>query len=204
MTQPPPNDPWFGNNQGAPQSPQGSQHSGQGSYPAQQGSHQAQAPAAPQAPSQGDQYGQYQSQGYAGQQGGSEQPGPYAGPQFAQATTSQEPGFMASLFDLKFRSYATPRIISVVYVVAMVLIGIYVLLSLLYSILLFLGGAAAATSSFNSDSSGFLVFVGIVNLLLTPLFGFFSLLVVRLGLEFFSTQFSMAQDLKALREDARK
>lgn len=116
------------------------------------------------------------------------------------ATPGGTPGFAASLFDVRFRSYVTPRILTVVYIVAIVLIGIGILAGLGVSVFGFV--AAADLSSFSGgEGGGFLVFLGIVNLLLTPILAFFALLLVRLGLEFVSSHFAMAQHLKEIRDN---
>lgn len=99
----------------------------------------------PQDPSQQQQPQQYtdgqQPGGYYQQpQAGTEYPtgtynapptGQFGGPANYAATGPVQPSFIASLFDFSFRSFATPTLLQITYVVSLVMIGLTYLVSVI-------------------------------------------------------------------------
>jgi uncharacterized membrane protein len=84
-------------------------------------------------------------------------------------------GFFASLFDLSFSSLVTPKIITIIYVITLIGIG---LIAILFTISAF------------STSSGF----GAVTLLIiAPIMSLFYIVYARVFLEFFIAIFRMAE-----------
>ncbi|MGH8795025.1 MAG: DUF4282 domain-containing protein [Stackebrandtia sp.] len=92
-------------------------------------------------------------------------------------------GLFAALFDLSFKHFATPTVIQVYYVVGLVLLGLGVLAGVI-------GALVVMTSS---------PAVGFLQLLLTPIFGFGFLLLLRMFLELVSNLFRIGEDVRALR-----
>jgi|HubBroStandDraft_1064217.scaffolds.fasta_scaffold13335_2 hypothetical protein len=142
-------------------------------YPGQGPAYPGQGPA---YPGQGQGAG-YADQGAAYAQGTGFPPAP---PQ--QQFSAGSKGFVASLFDVQFDSFVTPKIIRVLYVIWIVLISI--------------GTLGLAISGFaTSTLVGILVLV-----IICPLYFFFSLALSRVVLEIFMVVFRMADDIRALRE----
>ena len=138
---------------------------------------------------QGQPYGQ--QGGYPGQQG---QTYPAPGAQYqAQAggagygypapppASSDQKGFLASLFDVSFSSFVTPTIIKVVYILVMILAG--------------LGFLGVAFSGFTIS----LAFGLITLIIIAPLGFFVELALWRIMLEIFMVIFRMSDDIHAMR-----
>ena len=89
-------------------------------------------------------------------------------------------GFFGSLFDLSFTSLVTTRIIKVLYVLAIIVIGIYALI--------FIAGGFS-----NSTSAGVLVL-----LILAPLFALVSLIYTRVLLEVIIALFRIMENTSEL------
>lgn len=85
-------------------------------------------------------------------------------------------GFFGALFDFGFDTFITPRLVKVIYILATVGIGLY---------LLFLLSVA-----FQADA----VF-GVAALVLAPLFAIFLLAMVRMTLEFYLATVRMSEDI---------
>jgi ABC-type uncharacterized transport system permease subunit len=93
---------------------------------------------------------------------------------------------MASLFDLSFREFVTPRIISILYLVLLIFTGI---------------GAIAIAVTMFTLGPGF----GILGLLvLGPLYFFLSTIGYRVMLELVVTMFRIKDELADLHETMRK
>ena len=88
-------------------------------------------------------------------------------------------GFMSALFDFSFTKYITKRAIAIIYILAVVIIGLLTFAMLLS--VLTQGGAAAAI--------GFLV---------VPLIGLMYLIYTRLFLEFLANQFRQTELLEQI------
>jgi hypothetical protein len=112
--------------------------------------------------------------GYPGQ--------PAAGyPPLAQAGADSR-GFLAALFDFSFTSYVTPKVIRVLYILAVIGLGLFSFLIVVGGF--FLGGPL----------------VGLLALVIVaPLYFFWSLALYRITLEFFVVIFRIAEDIRALR-----
>ena len=127
-------------------------------------------------------YGQsYGQQGHPAQLGYGVQQGPAGAPAVDQVDTAKS--FFGKLFDFSFRSYITPSIVRVVYLltIAAVVIG-----WLAFSV------AAFATST---------AFGLFMLLILGPLYGFFVLVLMRISLEFYTAVIRIAEDVSALRRE---
>jgi len=123
-------------------------------------------------PSGNDPYGQQQPDPYA-----QPHPDPY-GQQPYGASGGQPPrkGFFGSLFDFSFEHFVTPMLVKVVYIVAIVGLG--------------LGWVIWLLASF-SQSAG----LGIAVLLLGPILIFLYLCLIRMTLEFYLAVTRMSQDI---------
>lgn len=89
--------------------------------------------------------------------------------------------FLASLFDINFRSFVTPKIVKVVYVLIIIVLG--------------LSAIGYAIFAFRLNA----VF-GIISLvILCPLYFFISLMLWRIVLEVFVVLFRIAEDLRTIR-----
>jgi hypothetical protein len=142
---------------------------GQGAYQAQ-GAYPGQGTAYP-----------AQGAGYPGQ--GAAYPGPGM-PGYPAATqeASSAQGFVASLFDFGFNSFVTPKVVKVVYVLIMVVLGLF--------------GLACTGIAFV-----FKPILGIfVLIIVAPLFFFVYLALWRIALEIFVVVFRIADDLRAIRD----
>jgi hypothetical protein len=85
-------------------------------------------------------------------------------------------GFFGSLFDISFKNIITPKIIKVLYVLAMIVIG---LITVVY-----------IAVAFNANAG-----LGVVTLLiLGPLYFFFSLIWTRVALEFIMAVFAIQEN----------
>lgn len=122
-------------------------------------------------------------------------PGAYAHPgdntgQYPQAGYQMPVGgsgknFFASLFDFSFRHFVTPQVIQIYYVVGLVVLGIGVLFGLISAITIIASDFAL---------------LGLLQLILVPIFGFVYLLLLRMGLELVANFFRIGDDVKAMRE----
>ncbi|CAM3196828.1 DUF4282 domain-containing protein [Stackebrandtia soli] len=132
----------------------------------------------PQDP-QGGYYQQQPQGGYPQQPGYPPQGGmttPVAGQQYK--------GFFSSLFDFTFKSFVTPKVIQIYYVVALIVIGLAGLGMLL---------------SFLISGEPVLIIIGII---VVPLVIFIYLLLVRMGLELVANIFRIGENIQAMRDRA--
>jgi Domain of unknown function (DUF4282) len=145
----------------------------------------------------------YPTQGYPGyqqqqqqQQGATYPAGAGYGPGYGQATgyesgyptppgkpaSASSKGFFGSLFDVSFDSFVTPTIIKIVYILAMIGVGLSTLIIAI-------------------DGFRYLGVYGfIVLLIVCPLFFFFSLLLTRIYMELIMVIFRLAQDIRVIRD----
>jgi hypothetical protein len=90
-------------------------------------------------------------------------------------------GFFASLFDFKFETYITKSVASVMYAILTVFVILATLIIFIYSITLF--------SPYSSGEA-------ILLLLVTPLAGLLTLIVIRMGFETSIALVDIAQNTK--------
>ncbi|MBB6035377.1 DUF4282 domain-containing protein [Phytomonospora endophytica] len=144
-----------------------------------------QDPAQPQQPQQYTD-GQQPSGYYQQPQPGTEYPtgaynapptGQFGGPANYAAAGPAQPSFIASLFDFSFRSFATPTLLQITYVVSLVMIG------LSYLVMVILGFA-----------SGFPVF-GLAFLLMGAPGAALSVLFTRMFLEYLAVVFRINDNI---------
>ncbi|MVU77411.1 DUF4282 domain-containing protein [Nocardia sp. ET3-3] len=129
---------------------------------------------------------QYQSPGFPSYQSASgphyQASGPTPYQPMAAASDEDGRGFFASLFDFGFTSFITPRVIKVLYVLAMILAGLATLSLALFG---FMTGSAA---------------IGIFILIIVcPIYLFAVVLFYRVALEFVMVVFRMGEDMHAIR-----
>lgn len=99
-----------------------------------------------------------------------------------QHDSSSQLGFIASLFDFRFNSFVTPRVVRVVYVIAMIMIGLSALGFMLFA--------------FKVS-----VLFGIVALcILCPLYFLLYVALWRIALELIMVIFRIGDDLRSIRE----
>ena len=103
---------------------------------------------------------------------------------FPPQGTASAKGFLASLFDVSFSAFVTPKVIKVVYVIIMILIGLGTLGDIIF---------------------GFVAFhaVGIIFLPIALLLGLIYLAVARIGFEIVMIIFRMGDDIHAMRGSSR-
>jgi hypothetical protein len=87
-------------------------------------------------------------------------------------------GFFASLFDISFRSLITPRIIKVLYVLALILIGIMTAVGLIFAVV-----------ALSQDPAS-----GIITLIAVPLLALIYLIYIRVALEVVIALFHVMQN----------
>lgn len=142
--------------------------------------------------------GGYSQGGYGGQQSGPPSYGPGSGGGWGGdvgGPAPQQPwggdpsptskSFFAKLFDISFRTYITPSVVKVVYVLAII--------GCVFGWLLF---TAAAFS--RSSALGILVL-----LIIGPLYSLFLLVLTRITLEFYCAVIRIAEDVSVLRGNRR-
>ncbi|MBB6171042.1 hypothetical protein HNR23_001102 [Nocardiopsis mwathae] len=93
-------------------------------------------------------------------------------------------GFFGSLFDLSFRDFVTSKIIKLLYILWLVMIGLFTLSGII----------TAFTIMAIEPVSGFLTLVGAV------LGGAIAVLITRVGLELLIVVFRISEDLSAIRQ----
>ena len=156
---------WQGSGQtgGYGQEPQGQQAYGQPAYG---------------QPAYGQSYGQG---GYGAPAGG---PGSSAdGP--GDSPKSDAKGLMGALFDLSFRHFATPHIVRIVYILAMIAIGVGALVSII-SAFVMMGNRQAGA--------------GVVLLLVTPVIALLYLALARMTMEMYVAICRAAEELGRIRD----
>jgi hypothetical protein len=134
---------------------------------------------------QGHQEQGYQEQGYAPPLGpGSGYPGQPAGYslQAQPEARADSRSFLASLFDFSFTSYVTPKVIRVLYILAVIWFG-------LVAFGLVIGGFVLG-----GPVGGLFTLI-----IVAPLYYLWTLLLYRITLEFFMLIFRIAEDIRALR-----
>lgn len=99
-----------------------------------------------------------------------------------QRDSSSQAGFIASLFDFRFDSFVTPRVVRVVYVIAMIMIALSALGFLLFAFKISIG-------------------FGIITLfILCPLYFFLYVALWRIALELIMVIFRIGDDVRSIRE----
>lgn len=98
------------------------------------------------------------------------------------ASRAGSKGFLASLFDLGFTSFVTPKVIKVLYL--LIMIGT-IFTALVYSVIAFKVNAALGIG---------MLFIA------APLFTLIVMAIWRISLEFFMVIFRISDDIRALRE----
>lgn len=88
-------------------------------------------------------------------------------------------GFFASLFDVKFKSFVTTKIITILFILAMIVDGLYILFLVL--------------AGFNADPG-----LGVVLLVLSPLFFLLGVIYVRVLLEFVIVVFRIYENTRIM------
>ncbi|MFV2194830.1 DUF4282 domain-containing protein [Nocardiopsis sp. LOL_012] len=121
--------------------------------------------------------------GQDGYPAGGNQPYPPQQPGYAQAPQPSGSGFFGSLFDLSFREFVTPKIIKVLFILWLVLIGLFTLFGVI-------GGFAMM---------GDQPFLGIFWLFGSLLVGAIYVLLTRIGMEILIVVFRISEDLSAIR-----
>jgi len=98
-------------------------------------------------------------------------------------------GFFASLYDVSFRTFVTPAIIEVVYIIALVIVAIW-------SIAFLVSGFTPSYFVGAQPSAGSIL----LHIILTPIIFVLGSLAVRINLEFIMAVFRVAEKTAALRE----
>src|SRR5215469_16853595 len=99
-----------------------------------------------------------------------------------QRDSSSQAGFIASLFDFRFDSFVTPRVVRVVYVIALIMIALSALGFLLFAFKISIG-------------------FGIITLfILCPLYFFLYVALWRIALELIMVIFRIGDDVRSIRE----
>mgnify|MGYP002719213196 CR=1 FL=1 len=136
-------------------------------------------------PAYGAQYGQYPNQGYP--------QGYYQG----QPMMPKEDGFFKKLFDFSFKRFVTLDSARIIYIIALVLIGMMWFLGLLFSIFFMMGMAEEGESG-----------IGILFLFLYLIFGtfwsFVQIVCARLTIEALVNLFRTAENTTELVEQGKK
>ena len=109
-------------------------------------------------------------------------PAPPSQPASSVSSAISSKGFFGSLFDVSFDSFITPTIIKIVYILAMVGVGLFTLFLALEGFR-FLG-----------------VYGFFVLLIICPLYFFFSLLLTRIYMELIMVIFRLAGDVRIIRD----
>ncbi|GAA5122712.1 DUF4282 domain-containing protein [Pseudonocardia adelaidensis] len=116
------------------------------------------------------------------QQPGQQQPGAF-GPPPGQPGGQQAQGSspFAALFDFEFNSFATPAVVKILYIVGMVLIGLFYIGALI-------GGFAQGVGP------------GLLALIVGGIFALFALILFRVTLEFYYALVRMSEDIHHRKE----
>jgi Domain of unknown function (DUF4282) len=130
-------------------------------------------------------YGQAKPYGAASAQGaGYPAQAETPGMPFPPQGTASTKGFLASLFDVSFSSFVTPRVIKVVYIIIMILIGLSALAYIIF-------GFVALHA------------IGIIFVPIAVLVSLIYLAVARIGFEIVMIIFRMGDDIHAMRGGSR-
>jgi len=104
---------------------------------------------------------------------------------------SERRGFFASLYDVSFRTFVTPAIVEVVYIIALIIVAIWSIV--------FLVSGFAPSNGFDAaagPSAGNIV----LHIIVTPIIFLLGSLAARINLEFIMAVFRIAENTAALRE----
>ena len=148
----------------------------------------------------GAQYGQYQQQGY--QQQGYQQQGYYPGQpdqlgQPLQAGSTKNPNsFFGKLFDLSFKRFVTLDSARVIYILALVLIGLFWLVGLFFAF-----GSMLGLSQQGSTGAG--IFFLFMYLILGTFWSFIQVVFARLGIEALVNLYRTAENTTELVEQGK-
>lgn len=104
--------------------------------------------------------------------------------------------FFAALYDLSFHAFVTPKIIRVIYVIALVVAALWSLTFLLTG----LGTLAAGAQYAQFGGAGSMVFFGFLQILAAPVGFVLASIVIRVYLEFAMAVFRIAENTEATRE----
>lgn len=96
--------------------------------------------------------------------------------------SSSGSSLLKALFDFNFDTFITPKIVKIVYIIATVLVG----LSILGMILTAFGMMA---------DGGFMVFVGLIFLVASPILGLIYLAFIRMSLELYYAVIRLSEDV---------
>ena len=153
----------------------------------------------------GAQYGQYQQQGYQQQgyqQQGYQQQGYYPGQpdqlgQPLQAGSTKNPNsFFGKLFDLSFKRFVTLDSARVIYILALVLIGLFWLVGLFFAF-----GSMLGLSQQGSTGAG--IFFLFMYLILGTFWSFIQVVFARLGIEALVNLYRTAENTTELVEQGK-
>jgi Domain of unknown function (DUF4282) len=100
-----------------------------------------------------------------------------------QPQTMSAKGFFASLFDFSFSSLITTKIIKLVYIIAVIAIGLFLLIGLLTGLIQLVSGSAIG---------------GLVEIILTPIIALIYLILSRIYLELVIILFRIGEDVRRL------
>ena len=122
---------------------------------------------------------------YQQPQGGyPQQPGYPQGGMTAPVAGQQYKGFFGSLFDFTFKSFVTPKVIQIYYVIALILVGL---------------GSLGMLVSFLAMGEPIMIIVGII---VVPIMAFIWLLIIRMMLELTANIFRIGENIQAMRDRA--
>jgi hypothetical protein len=110
----------------------------------------------------------------------------------SSAKNPADPSFFASLYDLSFHTFITPKIIQVVYVLCLIIIG-------LISLGFLLSGFRLAYVMYNGYSSSDPTLIIIGTLIVAPIIFVVGSIGARLSLEFVIAVFRIAENTESLR-----
>ena len=118
-------------------------------------------------------------------------PQPKPSPKIDTEKMKEQAGILKGLIDFRFQNFITTRMIPVLYVVAMILIG---LVALGY---FFVVGGGSVISGIRFKS-GMLIFTGLAGMILVPIVAVLYLALVRMWFEVVITFFRMKENLEEL------
>jgi hypothetical protein len=105
----------------------------------------------------------------------------------ASAEVKQQLGFLRSLFDLRFRSMVTPRMLSVLYAVSMLLVALGL-------VAMVVSGVGTMITGFRFERWG-MVLMGLVWIVLSPVLSILYLALIRMFYELVMVIFQLREDV---------
>ncbi|HXA59833.1 MAG TPA: DUF4282 domain-containing protein, partial [Streptosporangiaceae bacterium] len=98
----------------------------------------------------------------------------------------QAKGFLGSLFDFDFNNFIAPKLVKVIYIVLVIVLSI--------------GGVIGAISAIGlMAAGGAAVPLGLLMLVLTPVFWLLGLMIYRVMLELMIVLFKISEDIRSIR-----